>query len=430
MLLGRLKGLSTFKRGFASTFVLDVVARAMNAVTLVLLLRALPVADFAFMILLLNVGRFMGSAATGGLRLRYVRTEAERVSRGRGEPSSFYLTLRNGSLLVLGAAAIGFAIATALDVGTPEERLTFTLIGTAFTLGHAAVELSIFHYQAQLAFTKGGLVSALRGGVQLVLALGVTAGLLTTGEEVGVAFAVGVGALALIVTAPLAWSTRKSTADKEGRLGFGRESTALTLYSLASASWAYLTVFLVAALLDDAAVAAFGTAARYVAIITGPVPAIVSVLRVRTAQHDMVESETAQLALMVSWAKRAALPLLVVLGGAAIAAPFLLPVIDAGKYPLAIPVFEVMLVMAFAQLITLPNSSLLITQKRYTLLAWVNTAAVLVNIPLAIAVAPEYGVVGIAAAATLVSIGQVTAVTYLAAHPPARSRAREVEVTG
>ena len=73
-LLGRLRGLSTFKRGFASTFVLDVVARAMNAITLVLLLRELPVADFAFMILLFNVGRFMGSAATGGLRLRYVRT--------------------------------------------------------------------------------------------------------------------------------------------------------------------------------------------------------------------------------------------------------------------------------------------------------------------------------------------------------------------
>ena len=313
-------------------------------------------------------------------------------------------------------------------MGTPDERLTFTLIGTAYTLGHAAVELSVFHYQAQLAFTKGGLVSALRGGVQLVLALGVTAGLLSTGEEVGVAFAAGVGLLALVVAAPVAWSTRRSTADREGRFGFGRESTALTLYSLASASWAYLNIFLVAFLLDDAAVAAFGAAARYVAIITGPVPAIVSVLRVRTAQHDMVESEQAQLALMVNWAKRAALPLLVVLGSAAIAAPFLLPVVDAGKYPLAIPIFEVMLLMAFFQLITLPNSSLLITQKRYPLLAWVNAIAVLVNIPVAVAVAPAYGVVGIAVVATLVSIGQVTAVTYLAAHPPAGRRVREVEV--
>ena len=91
---------------------------------------------------------------------------------------------------------------------------------------------------------------------------------------------------------------------------------------------------------------------------------------------------------------------------------------DGGKYPLSVPIFEVMLVLAFAQLVTLPNSSLLITQKRYTLLAKVNVAAVVAYALAAIVVAPLLGVVGVVAAGTLVAVVQVSTVTWLAAHPP------------
>jgi O-antigen/teichoic acid export membrane protein len=412
--------LGTFKRGFASTFALDVASRAMSAATTVLLLRALDVADFAFIVLLMSVGQFMGSAATGGLRLRYVRTEAERVSRGEGEPASFFLTLRGGTALLLVAGAVGFLGATALGIGTPDERLSFSLIATAYTLGHASVELAVFHFQAQLRFTRAGLLQVLRSTILLATAVGATAGALDSGEAVGTVFAIGVGCLALLIAGPIAWATRRSVVGKESRFGFGRESASLTLYSMASAGWAYATVFLVAALLDDEAIASYGAAARYISIVIGPVPALVSVLRVRTAQRDMIDSDEKQIELMVKWAKRAGPLTFVVLALAAIAAPFAIPIVDDGKYPLSIPVFEVMLLTAFAQLLTLPNSSLLITQKRYTLLAWVNTGALAAMVALSVAVS-GLGVVAIAAVGTLVTIVQVSTVTYLAAHPPGRA---------
>ena len=253
-MLQRLRGLSTFKRGFASTFTLDVLGRAMSAVTLVLLLRALSVEGFAFVILLLSIGQFMGSAATGGLRMRYVRTQAERVSRELDEPSSFYLTLRGGVILIVVAAALGFLGATLIDVGTSRERAVMALIATTYTLGHASVELSAVHYQAHVAFVRAGVLTSLRSFVQLVPAIAATMGLLTTGPAVGTAFAIGVCCLGLATAGPLAWSTRKSVADREGRFGFGRESATLTLFSIASAGRPYINIFLVAALLDDTAV--------------------------------------------------------------------------------------------------------------------------------------------------------------------------------
>jgi O-antigen/teichoic acid export membrane protein len=412
--------LSTFRKGFLSTFVLDIIARGMSALTLILLLRALAVEDFAFVVLLLNVGQFLGSAATGGIRLRYTRLEAERVSRGVEEPSAFHATLLSGTGLIFAAAVLGLAGATVLDVGDPGERLVFAAIGTAFTLGSASVEMAVFHHQAQLAFLRAGLIQVARSAVLLGVAVAASVGLLESGEAVGLCFALVVGLVALLVAAPLAVATRGAARGIEGRFGFGRESAALTLYSIASAGWAYLGLFLVAALLDDMAVAAYGAALRYVSIVTGPVPAMVSVLRVRTAQGDMIDSDEAQISMMKRWARQTAPPTLVILGIAAISAIWAIPLVDGGRYPDSVPIFQVLLVSAFAQLITLPNSSLLIAQQRYTSLAWVNTAAIGVNVVAAVIGAELFGVVGIAVATALVTIGQVSVVTLLAANPPPR----------
>jgi O-antigen/teichoic acid export membrane protein len=388
-------------------------------VTLILLLRALSVENFAFIVLLLNVGQFLGSAATGGIRLRYTRQEAERVSRGHEQPSAFHATLLSGSGLILAAGVLGLAGASLLGLGSDaEERLAFVGVGIAYTLGSAAIEMAVFHYQAQLAFTRAGLLQVARSAVQVVVAAVATAGLIESGEVVGLYFAIGVCLVALIVAAPLAFATRGAEHGIEGRFGFGRETAALTLYSMASAGWAYLDLFLVAALLNDAAVAAYGAALRYVSIVLGPVPAMVSVLRVRTAQSDMIDSEEAQIEMMKRWAKQTAPITLAILGLAAIAAIWAIPLIDGGRYPDSVPIFQVLLITAFAQLITLPNSSLLIAQERYTSLAWVNTAAVCVNVAAAAIAAELFGVVGIAVAGALVTIGQVCTVTFLAANPP------------
>lgn len=420
-----MKRLSQFRRGFLSTFVLDVVARGMSAVTLILLLRTLSVSDFAFVVLLLNVGQFLGSAATGGIRLRYTRLEAERVSRGHEEPTAFHATLLSGSGLIVAAGVLGFTGASVLGVGDAGERLAFIGIGIAFTLGSAAIEMAVFHYQAQLSFLRAGLIQVVRGAVLLIVAGLATAGLLESGEAIGLYFALGLGAVALVFAAPLALSTRGVARGLEGRFGFGRETAALTLYSMASAGWAYLDLFIVAALLDDVAVAAYGAALRYVSIVLGPVPAMVSVLRVRTAQSDLIDSDEAQIAMMRRWARQTALPTLAILGLAAIVAIWAIPLVDGGRYPDSVPIFQVLMLTAFAQLITLPNSSLLIAQERYTSLAWVNTVAVLANVAVATAAAELFGVVGIAVAGAMVTIAQVCVVTFLAANPPPRKQAKD-----
>jgi len=399
--------------------VLDVASRGMSALTVVLLLRALPVDGFAYIVFFLNIGQFFGSAATGGLRIRYTRMEAERVSRGLDEPSPFHVTLRNGTILILAAGLVSLAGAFALGVGDDsQQRLLFVALATAFTLGAASIELAIFHYQAQLEFLRGGFIAVARNAILLVVAGVALAGLIDSGPVVALYFAIGVNLVALVVAAPLALATRHAKAPLEGRFGFGRETASLTFYSLVSSGWAYLDIFLVAALLNDEAVASYGAALRYIAIVVGPMPSLVSVMRIRTTQHDMIDSTKAQIELMSRWLRKTIVPAVVVLGIAGVAAIWAIPLVNGDRYPDTVTIFQVLLVAACAQFVTLPNSNLLITQERYTTLAWTNAMVVGLNIPLAAIAAELFGVVGVAAVGSTVAVLQVSLVSYLAAHPP------------
>lgn len=274
--------------------------------------------------------------------------------------------------------------------------------------------MTIFHFQAQLSFVRAGVIEVVRSTVILLLACGAAVGILETGAAVALAFDIGVGILALFVTLPVALSTRGAIRGKDGRFGFGRETATLTVYSLASAGWAYLDVFLVAALLNDVAVASYGVAIRYISVVMGPVPALVAVLRVRTAQHDMVDSEDARRRMMSRWVRQTFVPALIVIGGAAIAAAWAIPLVDRGRYPLSVPIFQILLAVAFVGYLLLPTSGLLIAQKRYMTLAWVNASALAVNVVAAVIAAPLMGVIGVAVAGTAVGIVQAGTVAYLA----------------
>ncbi len=408
---------STFRRGFASTLGFNLVARGMSALTLVVLLRALSTNDFAFVVLLLNVGQFMGSAATGGIRLRYARLEAERVSRGHEEPSAFYATVLSGNGLIVIVAAAGLVIATLLGIGSDGERLTFIALTTAFTLGTATVEMTIYHHQAQLAFVRAGVLEVIRNAIILITACAAAAGLLSSGAAVSLAFAIAVAILAVIVSAPLAFATRGAVRGKEGRFGFGRETVSLTLYSMASAGWAFLDLFLVAGLLNDVSVASYGAALRYISIVMGPVPALIAILRVRTAQRDMIDSEESRREMMRRWVRQTTLPAIVITVGGALAAIWLIPLVNGDRYPLSVPIFQILMLLTLVQYILLPTPGLLIAQQRYSVIAWVNVVAVAGNVAAAVVAAPLFGVIGIAVAGCVVGIGQAAAVAWFALRP-------------
>jgi O-antigen/teichoic acid export membrane protein len=398
-----------------STFGLDVVSRGISAVATVLLIRSLPVDSFAYVILFLNVGQFAGSALTGGIRMRYMRVEAERVSRGDSQDTGFALAWAASLALVLGVAALCGVVASIVGAGgSGTNPQTFVGLAAAFTVGHASVELAMYHHQAHLGFTRAGLIGVFRSAAILAVAIAATAGFLKSGTAVATWIAAAVLAVAAVACLPLARKTLRARAISTVRGDFGHESGWLTLYYLTSAGFSYASIFVVAALLDDAAVASYGAALRYCAIVLGPAPALLAVLRVRTSQHDIVDSSKRQVDMLMSWVKRSAIPLTVMLGIAVAAAPVVIPAIDGGRYPDSVPIFQLMMIPALVNYATMPGPNLLMSQRRYKLLAGVYAIALPIQVCAAGLGAEIAGVVAVAGAVATVEAIEASTVAFLA----------------
>ena len=420
-LMMRRRPLSRFHRGFATTLFSDVVARSISAITTIVLIRFLAVGDYAFLVVFLAVGQFVGSAATGGLRMLYVRTEAERVARGTATEMPFGAVLAGGVAIIVVMALAGLLIAEVAGVGTPAERLYFVGLCAAFSIGQATVDLVSYHHQASLGFVKGGVVNVGRNVCLLAAAVVVGAVLGGSGPATAAALTAASLAAGAVASAKVFLASPAQRRIRGTRLGFTRESGWLTMYSLVAAGFATVDVFIVAVILSQKDVASFGAAQRYYAVALGAVPALEAVMRVRTAQPDIVESSTAQTATLTVWVKRSALPLALLVGMLALAARPVIPLIDHGRYPQSIPVFQVLLVGVFAYYLTLPAVNLLMAQRRFALLATAFGAAFAANAVGDFVLGPRLGIVAIAAVATTVLV-LLSATVAICAYRPGGSR--------
>lgn len=405
-----------FRRGFAATFAFDLVTSALSAATIVLLIRELSVSAYAYTTLFLTFAQFAGAAASGGVRTRYLREEAERVSRSeRAAPKGAFLeSLIKGTLLIAAFGVVALPIASAAGFGSDVGGSTsLILYATALAAAYSAIELAVAHYQARRRFTTAGAFRVLRALVLLGAALVIT----TTRESVVVISLWFIGsmlAVALISVGRIVRPSLLALRDLPSLLRLRHEEMWLSFYYFAAGGFAYVDVMVAGALLSTHQVATLGASLRYLAVILGAIPALGAVLRVRASQADLIDSSANQRAMVVGWLRRAILPTALVVGLAILVAPFSIPHIDGGRYPGSVVALQIYLVTAFIAYVTAPVPSILLAQLRYAQLASVYAVGLLVNLVGDVVVARHFGVTGIAVVSTSVYVAIDIAMLVLA----------------
>jgi O-antigen/teichoic acid export membrane protein len=396
-----------FRRGFAATFALDLVTSALGAATVIVLIRGLSVSTYAYTTLFLTFAQFAGAAASGGVRTRYLREEAERVSRagGAAPKGAFVESLAKGTLLIVIVGVCAAPAAQAIGFGSKfGGGATLILYATAFATGFSAVELAVAHYQARRRFFTAGALRVLRATALLGAAFAITRaheGVL----GISLWFIGSMAALGVMSAGPIA---RRSLMAFVGFLRVSRfrgEEMWLSFYYVSAGGFAYVDVMVAGALLRKHQVATLGASLRYLAIVLAAIPALGAVLRVRTSQTDLIDSPANQRAMVLRWIRRAALPMALLIGGAILLAPAVIPEIDRGRYPGSIEALQIFLVTAFSAYLTAPVANVLMAQRRYAVLASVYAVGLLLNLAGDIAVARPFGVVGIAIVSTAVYVG-------------------------
>ena len=339
--------------------------------------------------------------------MRYLRTEAERVSRKSEHREFSFATALLSELTLICALGLLGAIGVALlgiRIKATNGAVGVMLIAL-FSASQAAMQLVIYHHQAHLEFVKAGAINIVRSLVLVIVALLVIAGLTRSGMATATILTVvsvfaAVGSAARLVRTPLRHFRPRN-------LIMGTEAAWLTIFFLASAGFATVDVFIVAALLNQQDVAAFGVAQRYYALALGVAPALLAVVRVRSSQSDVIDSSAAQMKLLHSWIRRMGVPAVVGTLMFALAAPIAMPIVNGGHYPTAIPVFQLLLIGVCAYYVCMPASSLLMAQGRYRALAIAVLCAFTANAVGDVLAVKwlGFGIVGIATVASVASLG-------------------------
>ena len=394
----------SFRRGFTLTFAADLVTKCVAAVTVVVLIRGLTVSAYAYATLFLTLAQFAGAAAGGGVRTRYLRAEAESVSRGEvgGHDGLFVISLLKGVLLIVAVGLVVLPIAAALHLGSKfgaGDGLILYSVG--FAAGYGATELTIAHYQARRRFLMAGALSLTRAIALLVAAVAIS---LThqSVEVLSLSFVASMVVVGLAAAVPIARHAFGSQVPRPRSLGFNREESWLSLYYLAAAGFAYVDVLVASALLDQNQVATLGASLRYLTIVLAATPSLGAILRVRTAQVDMIDSPETQRLMVLRWVRSGLGPIALCAACLIVLAPWGIPILSGGRYPESVTVFQIFLLTAASAYLFAPAASVLMAQRRYSALAWIFMAGLLVNLVGDVVVARRFGVIGIAVVSSLV----------------------------
>jgi O-antigen/teichoic acid export membrane protein len=392
----------TFRRGFTLTFTTDLVTKILSAVTVVVLIRGLTVSAYAYTTLFLTLAQFAGAAAGGGVRTRYLREEAESLSRGRltERDGRFLGSLVKGVLLVCAVGVCALPIAGGLHLGAKfGAGPGLILNAVAFAAGYGTTELAIAHHQARREFVAAGALALIRAAALLVAAVMISITHLSV-EFLSMSFVASMVLVGLATAAPIMRGALERPMLSLRMLRFEREEAWLSLYYLAAAGFAYVDVFVASAILDRNQVATLGVALRYLTVVLAAVPSLGAVLRVRTAQMDMIDSPSAQRTMILRWLRMGLVPVgLIVLLVAALA-PWSLPILSGNRYPQSVVVFQVFLIIAASSYLSAPAVSVLMAQRGYASLAWIFIIGLAVNLAGDVVVARPFGVIGIAVVST------------------------------
>ena len=172
----------------------------------------------------------------------------------------------------------------------------------------------------------------------------------------------------------------------------GTEYKYLFIYTVLLASLAQVDVFMLRARADDLALAAYGSAFQYYALLVLLVSAVQAIL-LPAVQHAASVSEID--ALFRKHRKLLVLTFPLFLFGAWLAG-WVLPLVDRGKYPEAVLAFRILAASAFLSLAFSPHATVVMRFEDFRIQAGIAVAVLLGAVALQFALLPRFGPAGAA----------------------------------
>lgn len=381
-------------------FSADLASKILLGFTWLLLIRYLSPEEFALLTLATSVATVASQMFGSSINRIYILDSSGADNGGPGPLVMF----QAGALLLLGIAGLPFPATLPVMI---------YLLTVLLALGMLLSDFGKTMYQKQLRFSAFSFVelarSALVSAALIVL-------LMQSGMDVRSWQVIAVQATALCLLSLFVISRhldlREALNLRSGmallKPVFGNGHGYLFAYFFALAFFSQADIFLIKVLSDQETLASFGSATRYYQLLSlalGAVHAVFLPTMQRLQTRDAMDTFFGRHFRML-------LVFAPVVGVCALAAAWVLPWIDLGRYPDAVPTFQILCLSVIISFAFSPHVNLVFTHRRFRFLLLLIVVALAVNIGLGMMLIPAYGGQG-AAVATLIASACVTVPIYI-----------------
>lgn len=375
-------------RSVAIVYALDVLAKSLLVVTGFLLVRLLNEAEYASYTLATAIIAVATQAVSGSLNRIYIAGHREFAA---DQPPGLFLGLQVWTVLVPLTAV--WAVAGRGDA--VNVWILLSVVATCF------LDFSRTCFQQRLSFTRFAGVEVARATLLILfLALPYLVGMALQARHALAAQSVSMLLVFLAAFGhEIDWRdvTRAGAALRLASRIVRGEFAFLFAYFFLTAFWLQAEVFALKLLGHPIDVASFGAATRYALVLTLALNALTTVLfpllqRIHT-QEEIRDVYRRHRQVLLMFVPAATL--------AAVVAPQVLPLIDGGKYPEAVPTFQILCVANVSLFVFAPYGILAMRFHDFGFLLGLAAASALLDVGLNITLIPRNGPMGAAIALTI-----------------------------
>lgn len=391
-------------KDFSVVTVFNLVARVLQLVVTVILVRVLSVEDYADYTVFFTASSTILGITGQSIALAYVRYNTEKLSRDSAYKDGLIIISHGINLLCLFMLLAGsYPLAEAMGVTRP-----IMMVSVLYGFLLSSVQLNIAFFQSRELYTKSGIVEnakqlTLLGliAVAIVVGSGSLGSILASYCASGLlCFAISTAMIAMVISKKNASIALDFSAGKE----FLRVSIWLVLYSVTTQLYNQVNITMLSVFGSSCEVAQFGVASRYFNMVLLLLPSIKTVLRVRMSKAEITSSTTKQREFFIKWFKKTTLLFAIGTLLCCVCAQAFFPVLNGEKYDAAILMFQVLCINAFSAYVFAPASALIMSLNRYGLQFLISVVSLVINLLGNFLLIPQFGGLGAAIATTVSQI--------------------------
>lgn len=370
-----------FKSDYAKVYFFDIIAKIFAAVISIIIIRVLSVKDYSEYTYFFSISSFLSGILGSGLGLAYTTYAVEMRERDINSDIYLYRELERKLFII-------YPIISCICLWGIKSFFGGTYITIIFGIIYGMLlsfnQINIVFFQARKSYVTAGIISNIKS---LLLSI-VLSILLVVGNHDAIVWIYFFYIISVMVSIVVTSYYIKRIVENEQHCEKFQKS--YLRYMLKDSVWTILYMFIISAfnqmdvmmltgLSNERAVASYGVAYKYYALVISLLPAIQVVLRVNCSGKQMSDAVERRKR-VISWVKKSSPIALIVLFIGIIGASIFFPYINGKKYNDAISAFNILMVGAALSYITAPNVSIMVGAKKQKILCVFSLCSFIVNI--------------------------------------------------